>query len=154
MTISEDMQNLAVETAELLKHLANPNRLRIVCRLLEGELSVGTIEDELNIRQPTLSRELGRLRDGGIITARRESKVVFYELTHADMSRLVRSICSAMMGGDAAESVVHKGTSTQKSVPEFLSRPKFMRRSAGKPGGYSQFATVQPAANTIKKETS
>ena len=67
--------------ANRLKLIANANRLRIVCRLLKGEVSVGDIETELDIRQPTLSRELAKLREGDVITARRQSKVVFYSLT-------------------------------------------------------------------------
>lgn len=48
-----------VEAADLIKLMANPNRLAILCRLSEGEASVGEMEATLRIRQPTLSQQLG-----------------------------------------------------------------------------------------------
>lgn len=71
----------AREVAELLKVAANPNRLRILCRLEEGECSVAQIEQELGIRQPTLSQQLGELREAALVTTRREHKSVVYSLT-------------------------------------------------------------------------
>lgn len=64
--------------ADALKVLANPNRLRIAFLLLEGERSVADIERELGIRQPTLSQQLGELREAGFVSTRREHKSVFY----------------------------------------------------------------------------
>jgi DNA-binding transcriptional ArsR family regulator len=98
VAISKDMMGMADIVAKRLKLIANPNRLMIACRLLEGEMAVGDLEIELGIRQPTLSRELGRLRQDGIITARRQSKVVFYSLTDEDIRRLIYAVHEATHG--------------------------------------------------------
>ena len=78
-----------------LKLLSNPNRLQIVCKLMDGERSVGELETALGISQPSLSREIGRLRKAGILTPRREAKSVYYTLTNPSMIALVEALCVA-----------------------------------------------------------
>ena len=68
------------DASDFLKKLANPNRLMIVCALVDGERSVRELEDALGIRQPGLSQQLAELRDAGLIEGRKESKSVFYRL--------------------------------------------------------------------------
>ena len=115
------------DTARDLKLLANPNRLRILARLLEGEMSVGDIETELGIRQPSLSRELSNLREAGAISARRESKVVFYALNSGGIEPLLRRVL------DLHKTALPKRTAPR---PDFDPRPKF--RFYSKPGDARQ----------------
>ncbi|PHR61294.1 MAG: hypothetical protein COA43_04775 [Robiginitomaculum sp.] len=139
MIITRDMMGKAEEVAGLLKLLSNPNRLMIICRLLEGEMSVSEIETELGIKQPTLSRELGRLRDEGIITARRQSKVVFYTFSNARMERLILAIYNATFSNEKIIAV------TPPPQPiSFNPRPKFNsgQTRLQKDSGYSLFPTV------------
>lgn len=82
----------ASAAAELLKLVANPNRLRILYLLTDGERSVSEIEQRLGIRQPTLSQQLGELRNAGIVTTRRAHKVVFYSLTETRTRALLDAI--------------------------------------------------------------
>jgi len=70
----------AEEISEILKLLGNPQRLLIACLLCEGEYAVSEIEEKLGIRQPTLSQQLGALREAGVIEGRREAKAVIYHL--------------------------------------------------------------------------
>ena len=78
--------------SDLLKALANPNRLSIVCLLLEGESSVAEIESELGIRQPTLSQQLGELRDAGLVATRRNAKHIYYRVADDRAGRIVRTL--------------------------------------------------------------
>ncbi|MAU96572.1 MAG: transcriptional regulator [Fulvimarina sp.] len=80
------------EAVSLLKRLGHPSRLLIVCRLIEGEMSVAEMEDELGLRQPSLSQQLGELRNAGIIEPRREAKNVVYRLADAKAERLVETL--------------------------------------------------------------
>jgi ArsR family transcriptional regulator len=73
----------------LLKRLGHPARLAILCRLVEGEMSVAEMESTLGLRQPSLSQQLAELRSAGIIEPRRESKTVFYRLADTKARRLV-----------------------------------------------------------------
>jgi DNA-binding transcriptional ArsR family regulator len=63
-----------------LKVLANEERLLLLCQLSQGELSVGELEMALDIHQPTLSQQLGVLRNEGVVNARRDGKRVFYSV--------------------------------------------------------------------------
>ncbi|SDR63524.1 transcriptional regulator, ArsR family [Rhizobiales bacterium GAS113] len=87
-----DMEARAGEVAGLLRTLANRNRLMIVCTLVEGEYSVGQLDEELGIHQPTLSQQLTVLREAGIVETRRESKQMFYRLTEEKAARLVEAL--------------------------------------------------------------
>lgn len=143
MSFSRNMIAKAPEVAAQLKLLANPNRLMIVCRLLEGEMSVGDIEEELEIRQPTLSRELGHLRDAEIISPRRQSKVVFYSLTNAPMRQVIQAICEVSSGGQR-RSADRNSSVNQAVTIAFNPKPKFMKTgpSSADERGFSLFATT------------
>jgi DNA-binding transcriptional ArsR family regulator len=71
----------AEAASSFMKSLANPNRLMIACALLDGERSVGDLEAELGLRQPSLSQQLAELRESGVVEARREAKQVFYRIS-------------------------------------------------------------------------
>lgn len=92
------MQASAKKACALLKVLANPDRLLVMCRLSQDELSVGELEDQLGIRQPTLSQQLGVLRENGLVTARREGKNIFYSVASAQalavMDVLYQQFCA------------------------------------------------------------
>ncbi|WP_235017067.1 ArsR/SmtB family transcription factor [Tistlia consotensis] len=86
------MADRADEVSDLLKTLAHPNRLMIVCKLVEGEKAVGTLETELGIHQPTLSQQLTVLRRAGIVSTRRQAKQVFYSLAETRLAELVAAL--------------------------------------------------------------
>lgn len=78
-----DMQQLKERinaAAGLLKALANPDRLLLLCHLLDQELSVGELEVQLGIPQPTLSQQLAVLRREQLVSTRREGKQIFYRV--------------------------------------------------------------------------
>lgn len=88
-SVRPGMSRHAGEAAALLKSVANQNRLMIVCTLVEGEHSVGQLEETLGIHQPTLSQQLTVLRGAGIVATRRDAKQIFYRLTEEKACRLV-----------------------------------------------------------------
>ncbi len=84
--------------AALLRMLANPARLQILCALLAGECSVAALESGLRLRQPMLSQQLGALREAGLVAARRESRAVFYRLAGEAPRRLVLALIDGFGG--------------------------------------------------------
>ncbi len=70
----------AAQATQLLKSLANRDRLLLLCQMSQGEFSVGTLETLTGIRQPTLSQQLTVLREEGLVATRREGKQVFYRI--------------------------------------------------------------------------
>ncbi len=63
---------------ELIKAIAHPLRYEILHCVAQGERNVGEIEAATGIGQPTLSQQLSVLRNAGLVSARREAKLVFY----------------------------------------------------------------------------
>lgn len=61
-----------------LRLLANKDRLLLLCQLAQGEMCVSDLELRLDIRQPTLSQQLGVLRSEGVVSTRRQGKNIFY----------------------------------------------------------------------------
>lgn len=98
MTSRPDMQDLqarAEEVSALLKLLSHPNRLLIACELRGGEASVGALEEAVGAVQPNLSRDLARMREEGLVAARRQSKSVYYSLADDRLARVVDALCAA-----------------------------------------------------------
>ena len=95
----DTMQTTAAQACALLKVLSNPDRLLLMCQLSQGELSVGELETQLGIRQPTLSQQLGVLRENGLVTARRDGKNIFYSVASPEalavMAVLYEQFCSS-----------------------------------------------------------
>ncbi|MDB5891779.1 MAG: transcriptional regulator [Polaromonas sp.] len=78
-TISPDLlRGAATEAVAALKVLANPERLLLLCQLSQGEMCVSELEEALEIHQPTLSQQLGVLRNEEVVSTRREGKNIFY----------------------------------------------------------------------------
>ncbi len=88
----EQMEIRANEVAELLKTLSHPARLILACTLAEGEYSVGELEDMLGIRQPTLSQQLGVLREADIVETRRKAKQIYYRLVETKAAELIDAL--------------------------------------------------------------
>lgn len=66
-------------TREFLKALNSPTRQRIMLLFSRGaELSVGEVAEHAGIGQSTASEQLAVLRRAGIVTSRREGKIVLY----------------------------------------------------------------------------
>ena len=86
------MQQAAQEATQMLRVLANENRLLLLCQLSQGEKSVGELETLLGIRQPTLSQQLGVLRNEGLVQTRREGKQIIYRVVDERAQRLLETL--------------------------------------------------------------
>lgn len=74
----EKLRHGADRAVSALKLLANEDRLLLLCQLAQGEMCVSELEEQLNIRQPTLSQQLAVLRGEGVVSTRRQGKNIFY----------------------------------------------------------------------------
>ncbi|MCH4248548.1 MAG: metalloregulator ArsR/SmtB family transcription factor [Acinetobacter populi] len=77
---------------DCLKVLSNPDRLKILCVLVDGELNVQQIESITEIQQPTLSQQLTVLRKNHIVSTRREGKQIFYQLSDLRILRIMQTL--------------------------------------------------------------
>lgn len=74
------MSASADRAAEFLKSLGNRHRLLILCRLLDGERSVGDLTEFLGIRDSTVSQHLALLRREGLVRTRRDGQTIWYSI--------------------------------------------------------------------------
>ncbi|ANF83300.1 transcriptional regulator (plasmid) [Acinetobacter sp. NCu2D-2] len=92
------LKNLKIEftqvdhVANRLKVLANPDRLKILCVLINGELNVQQIENSTEIHQPSLSQQLTVLRKNALVSTRREGKQIFYQLSDKNVLTIMETL--------------------------------------------------------------
>jgi DNA-binding transcriptional ArsR family regulator len=95
MKIKTSTQALAAdEVGGLLKALASPCRLEIVCRLIEEEQSVGALAAAIGARESLVSQHLAILRRERIVTARRQGQSMLYAVASPLARAIVETIAS------------------------------------------------------------
>jgi DNA-binding transcriptional ArsR family regulator len=91
------MLDNARAASAFLKAMSHEARLAILCLLLEGEKTVGNIEELLALRQSAVSQQLARLRADDLVKVRRAGKSVYYSVARPEvievMSALYRAFC-------------------------------------------------------------
>ena len=79
----------ATNASNFLKAISHEGRLLILCHLSTGEKSVTELEELLSARQAAVSQQLARLRSEGLVSPRREGKVIYYRLTDPRTIRIL-----------------------------------------------------------------
>jgi DNA-binding transcriptional ArsR family regulator len=86
-----DLLNESAErAAEFLRSVAHPGRLRIVCALMEGELSATQLARHARLPAPALSQQAAILEAEGLIGRRRDGRSVFYRLQSREIKPLAK----------------------------------------------------------------
>ena len=86
------MMDKAKRASDFLKALAHESRLMILCILAEGEKSVSELEQDLGLRQPTVSQQLARLRADGLVATRRDGKTIYYSVASDEARTIIDAI--------------------------------------------------------------
>ncbi len=94
MSQLQQMQAAAGRAAALLKALSHPDRLILLCQLSQGEFCVSELEEKLAINQPSLSQQLGVLRQEGLVETRREGKQMYYRIASEDALAVLNTLYS------------------------------------------------------------
>lgn len=76
-------------TAEILKAIAHPTRLRILCTLNMQELQVGTLVDKTGTTQSNISQHLALMKECRILITRREANRIFYRIRDPKLVELI-----------------------------------------------------------------
>ncbi len=83
--------------ASVLKSMAHPQRLFILCRLYQDESTVSDLERITPASQPVISQHLTRMRREGIVDSRREGNFVYYRVVD-DRVRLLINALESLYG--------------------------------------------------------
>jgi DNA-binding transcriptional ArsR family regulator len=92
--MKSDVAKLAAsagDAARMLKLLANEKRLLILCTLAaQGEAGVSEIAAEVGLGMSALSQHLAKLREDGLVEARKEAQMVFYRIADPDAAKILK----------------------------------------------------------------
>jgi ArsR family transcriptional regulator len=75
-----DREEHIEQAARALKAMAHPLRLKILCVLGDGEVSVQDIVGRVGTSQSNISQHLAILREKGVLRTRRDANHVYYRL--------------------------------------------------------------------------
>jgi DNA-binding transcriptional ArsR family regulator len=79
-------------TSKVLKALAHPQRLLLLCHLSEKDHTVSELESLCEASQSLLSQFLQRMKSEGLVESRREGKFVYYSIANPKILKLVRAL--------------------------------------------------------------
>lgn len=81
------------KTAEVLKVLAHPVRLKIVKNLIDnGPCNVGSMQEKFHVPQPTISSHLGKLKRAGILESNRKGTEIFYKVENELIILIIKAL--------------------------------------------------------------
>lgn len=80
------------QAARSLKAMSHPLRLKILCALGSGEISVQDIVEIVGTSQSNISQHLGILRGKGILLTRKHANRVYYRVGDKRTLRLIGMI--------------------------------------------------------------
>jgi ArsR family transcriptional regulator, virulence genes transcriptional regulator len=88
----DEMRDHADDATRLLKALSNSSRLMILCSLASGELTVGQINERIELSQSALSQHLAVLRRDGLVHTRRSAQTIYYRLAAGPAARVIETL--------------------------------------------------------------
>lgn len=78
--------------SQILKSLAHPQRLMILCLLAEAPRTVGELQEICGISQSAVSQFLNRFRLEGIVTNEKDGNFVYYSIQDKSILQLIKSL--------------------------------------------------------------
>lgn len=88
--------DLAEMIAARLRVIGDPNRIRILDQLREGELSVTEITERLEMSQQNASKHLGVLLGAGIVARRKDGTASLYSVADEGVFALCEQVCGGI----------------------------------------------------------
>jgi DNA-binding transcriptional ArsR family regulator len=84
-----DNEKDIMQAALAMKAIAHPLRLKILCVLANGELSVQDIVEQVGTSQSNISQHLSILRDKAVLYTRKDANRVYYRIGDVRIIKLV-----------------------------------------------------------------
>ncbi|MGR5094409.1 ArsR/SmtB family transcription factor [Vibrio maritimus] len=88
------MKAKVVDVADVLKTLAHPDRLFVLCQLVEGEMGAGQLQENSDLSQSAFSQHLTVLKKAELVSVRKESQHVYYSLKDERVIGLIQQLHS------------------------------------------------------------
>lgn len=81
-----------IEMARMLKTMAHPIRLKILCLLQDGEMTVGEIHRQVQTTNANVSQHLNILRNQGIIDYRKDANFIRNQISEGRVVELIKTM--------------------------------------------------------------
>ncbi|NUP98726.1 MAG: winged helix-turn-helix transcriptional regulator [Armatimonadetes bacterium] len=102
--------------AARLRALAEPQRLRLMQALSDGEKTVGELVDLTGTTQPNVTRHVQKLEQSGWIARRREGNRVYLRIAEEVSGELCQHICG-LVRQQAAQTAAVAATGEERNLP-------------------------------------
>lgn len=89
---AELMRSRCEEVSQVMKVIAHPQRLMILCHLSEGEKNVGELTHLCQISQSQVSQFLTRMQREKLLEARKEGSFSYYRIGDKNLLKLLQSM--------------------------------------------------------------
>jgi DNA-binding transcriptional ArsR family regulator len=97
MALAHPLPEPVVELiARRFRLLGEPLRIRLLERLREGEATVGELVESSGTSQQNVSKHLGVLLQGGVVTRRKQGTSVYYAIADDTVFRLCEDVCGSL----------------------------------------------------------
>lgn len=83
----------ASQMAGRLKLMSHPERLLMLCRMDEGEVSVTELVTLTGLSQSSVSQHLAMLREDGVVNTRGEAQTRYYSLRDPIVRGVIHALC-------------------------------------------------------------
>lgn len=97
---ANEIIELSQSASDILRTLSHEHRFAILGLLCRQELCVGELEKMLCLTQPAVSQQLARLRNEGLVSARREGRTIYYQVNRAKIDVLIDLLVSLIGKSD------------------------------------------------------
>ncbi len=81
-----------LQATDMLKTIANENRLMILCLINEGEMCVGKLVEKVGLSQSALSQHLALMREKGFVKTRKEAQTVYYQIDSPEIKEIIETL--------------------------------------------------------------
>ncbi|MCT2399949.1 ArsR/SmtB family transcription factor [Novosphingobium mangrovi (ex Huang et al. 2023)] len=79
--------------AARLKMMSHPERLLMLCRMDEGEVSVSELVELTGLSQSSVSQHLALLREEDVVSIRGEAQTRYYRLNDPVVQAIIHALC-------------------------------------------------------------
>ncbi len=87
------LKDNASQMAGRLKLMSHPERLLMLCRMDEGEVSVNQLVELSGLSQSAVSQHLALLREEEVVSIRGEAQTRFYRLKDPVVRSIIHTLC-------------------------------------------------------------
>ena len=88
----KELHQNCVMTAQILKALAHPHRLQILCHIADQDRTVGELEKLCGASQSAVSQFLGRMKCEGLVSSKKEGQFVSYRIADPRIVKTIQAL--------------------------------------------------------------